>query len=260
MTVDEGRERSGKYDADGIQVVWVSPRGPHWLYDLPGMSVRVVDGTLTLAEGVAVYKDHSWAVWREQPAQPVVKAWLERRMQVAAPVRLSEQRERGWLWKDDAVVWSNAAMVQAWERDQAAEAVRREQAAAAAARHQANINALEERQERVLQRVVPQVAAEHPGQQVWLGVPATPWNGQLPVPLGEAVGNDKTARGCVVWVGASRDALRLHTVVCPVASRLTPELGSSWRRRGVKVVAETRQEADRLASALQWPDREVLTG
>lgn len=260
MTVETGLERSAKYDADGIQVVWVSPRSAHWLYALPGMSVRVVDGALELMEGVAVWRELSWSVWREQAAQPVVKAWLEDRMRVASPVSLFEERERGWLANREAVVWSNVAMVGAWEKYQVAETMRREQAAVAAARHQANIDAMYERQERVLQAVVPQVAVQHPDGRVWLGVPATPWNGELPVRLQEALGNEKTGRGCVVWVGASRDALRLHNVVCPVASQLSPELGASWRRRGVTVVAESAREASKLTGALNWHTGDVRLG
>jgi len=252
MTVAEGWARSAKYDADGIQVVWVTPRTPHWLYGLPSMSVSVKDEVLMLEEGVATWRDDSWSVWRGQPAQPVVKAWLEGRMRVASPAWLSEERERGWLFHPEAVLWSNIDMVAAWKEHTAAEALRQEQEEAERERHRLNIDALTQRQQRTLQLVTPRVALQNPGSRVWLGVPPTPWDGRLPVSPLDATGNEKTGFGCVIWVGAERQALRLHTVVSPVASRLSPGLGASWRKRGVTVIAETEQEAENLAANLGW--------
>ena len=58
--------------------------------------------------------------------------------------------------------------------------------------------------------------------------------------------------GSVVWLGPARDNLRLFAVVCPVASRITPGLAASWRRRGVQVYVAEPRERQRVAGALGW--------
>jgi competence CoiA-like predicted nuclease len=40
MTSDEGKERSARYAADGIEVVWISTKHARWLYGIPGVRVR----------------------------------------------------------------------------------------------------------------------------------------------------------------------------------------------------------------------------
>ena len=114
------------------------------------------------------------------------------------------------------------------------------------------------------QRDVLPVAARHAadaataGQALWLGVPPTVVKAGRGVSLEEALGNEKTAHGAVVWLGANKASLRLFAVVCPVASRIEGSgLARSWRQRGTRVYVADLNEAGRVARSLGWTVAEL---
>lgn len=125
------------------------------------------------------------------------------------------------------------------EEERAAQAARDE------ARRSANLEALYARQEYLLPYVVD--AAASLGQPIWAGVPA---EHVMNPTLADALGNETTANGAVIWTGSERNNLRLFAVISPVASRIEPGLVSSWHRRRVRVYAAEEREAERLAQAL----------
>lgn len=144
-------------------------------------------------------------------------------------------------------------------RRQEEQARRREEEARRRAEHATNLTALYQRQERVLQHAIDDAAATVEPGCIWLGIPPTAWDGTLPVKRTLARGSDKTGGGAAIWAADPSGERRLWAVVCPIASKTTPSLGWSWKRRGVRVYTETRKEAERLAAALEWQARDLLT-
>ena len=59
--------------------------------------------------------------------------------------------------------------------------------------------------------------------------------------------------GAVVWLGPTKDKLRLFAVISPVASRIGYGLARSWGARGVCVFAQEEAELHRLSAVLGWP-------
>ena len=232
MTTTEGTERTEKYAGDGIQTVWVTTRSAPWLYTLPGVQVGPHHDALIAQEGVAHLVDGAWQVDQGSLAD-LMPQWLAGLMGHTTGVRLSEQRPTRWLYRTEAVVCAPVRDIRRWTHQQEQRQAAEQQARAEREAYARNLQALYNRQERLLQVVVPEVAARGGnGDRVWLGVPATPWDGHLPVALRDALGNEKTGQGCVVWAGQSRDSLTLRAVVCPVANAVGPGLGRNWQSRG----------------------------
>lgn len=254
MTIAEGLERTDRYAQDAIAAVWVSTKHARWITSLP--SVRLdLNGDQPLADrGLARLNGNSrWNAAGLVDFGKVVRGLLDGRIgTVALPFFTERVGEKTYFVDDPIVLASKQDIAQYRERD---ERQRREDARRnlEATQRAAHIRALYERQERVLQLALASALEEgHESSRLWLGVPATWWNGKLPVPLQEALGNQKTGRGAAIWHGISAKDLRLWAVVCPVANQVTPGLGASWHRRGVQVFVETQREADRIANALGW--------
>lgn len=254
MTTAEGEQRTGKYAVDGIQTVWVTTRAAPWLYTLPGVQVDPDQEPLVAREGIAHLIDGAWQTRQGASLAELMPDWLAGRMSHVSGVHLSEQRSARWLFLSDAVVCAPVGDIRRWTQLEEQRRVAEQKAQAERAAYARNLKALYDRQERLLQVVVPEVAARaKDGQRIWLGVPPTPWDSRLPVALRDALGSEKTGHGCPIWTGESRQALSMRAVVCPVATAVGPGLGRSWLSRGVDVVVETQHEAERVAGALGWP-------
>lgn len=204
-----------------------------------------------------------WVSRQDVPLHRLVEGVLTDRTRSTSVPRLSETIPYGstdrWYEHSDPVVLAPAAHIETWERlrKRAEQQEARERQDREA--HLANLRALAERQTTVLHSELERLARQAPDRcsRVWLGVPPTRWSGDAACDPREAGGNESTAMGLVIWDGDSKDALRLTTVVCPVASRITPSLAESWARRRVRILAASASEANRLALALGWPVQSV---
>lgn len=70
------------------------------------------------------------------------------------------------------------------------------------------------------------------------------WTGGSPAEVTRPVAEPPSGQG------DASGGRHLWAVICPVVTKATPSLGSSWRRRGVRVYAETDREAG--ASPRPW--------
>lgn len=271
MTVEEGVERTSRYAADGIATVWVSTKHTHWMTRLPSMHLTPgAEGQLLADRGLARLSLEESLTWQAAGTVDVTKivhgVLAGRVTTVRLPTFSEPTVGRSYAISDavllvstrDASMFGAAMAVEAARRrkEQEAEAreqLRREQELQDEAKHARRIALLYERQERVLQHALHDALQEGvPDHRVWLGTPVRWWNGKYPAPVLDAVGNEATAQGAVIWTGESPSQLRLWGVICPVASRITPGLGRSWARRSVLVYVETEREADRIAKSLAW--------
>ena len=76
----------------------------------------------------------------------------------------------------------------------------------------------------------------------------------------EASACDATARGIPVWLGLSREGLRLVAVICPLGTMVTGGLVRSWKERDVEIVVETEAEAAALPAAARTLTRAIGDG
>lgn len=255
MTIAEGLERTDRYAQDGVAAVWVSTRHARWIASLP--SVRLdLDGDHPIADrGLARLNGNSrWTGAGSVEFGRIVRGLLDGRIgAVALPFFFAEQVGEKTYFVDDPIVLASKQDITQYSAQVERERREDDRRELEEAQRAAHIRALYERQERVLQLALARAIEEgHESHRLWLGVPVTWWNGKLPVPLQEALGNEKTGRGAAIWQGESAKDVRLWAVVCPVANQVTPGLGASWSRRGVQVFVETQREADRIAKALGW--------
>lgn len=125
--------------------------------------------------------------------------------------------------------------------------------------HRRNIEALSQRQHRVVQSGLQHAKVAAPAQhRIWYGDQETQWSGSLPVPREETTGDYTTAMGVPIWIGESASQAQLWAVICPVASRINDGLARRWRIDGVRVYAEAATEAGSLARSLRWPLEQIL--
>lgn len=257
MTVDVGRQRTALYAADQIGVLWATTKDSPWLLRLPG--IKVVDdgsGGQVVTRGLARWRDANWRLdVGPIPLARVVAGFLDGRA-VERPLRYaSEELQRGGrfvhLWHDDAVVVARASDVAAADLFETQQAARLAEAERERQRHAENIRALYARQASLLPVAVEDARSE--GGGVWVGVPQRWAPGDRPVHATDAHGDSTTAMGSVVWVGPSATEIRLFAVLSPVASRITPDLAASWRRRQTRIYVAGDDEARRVARALGWP-------
>lgn len=251
MTVEEGQTRSAKYQADGIGVAWITSKHAHWLSRIPSARVISDDAGTWATRGLGKWNGTSWTQPEPVALQRLVVGLMNDSVRAVHAGYHAEEAGARTLWIDDAVLLVPAADAAAMEHQRAAIAAIHAQELQRQENHERNMRLLRERQERVLQDAIADAVETCIGaQQVWLGVPPTQWSGTTPTSLREALGNEKTAQGLVIWAGASRADLRLWAVICPVAARCSYGLGVSWAKRGVRVYAATHREAERLAGAL----------
>lgn len=269
MTVDEGIERTARYARDGIQCVWVSPRHAHWIGSLPSCHLTDEDGRLVIDRGLGRLDTSGagrWVAAGPVAFEKLARGLLSDRILIANQVGFVETvGERAFYATNatllvstrDAEALTEARAQQA--RRQEEQARRREEESRRQVQHATNLTALYQRQERVLQHAIDDAAVTLEPGSIWLGVPPTAWDGALPVKRMLARGSDKTGGGAAIWATDPSGDRRLWAVVCPIASKTTPSLGWSWKRRGVRVYTETRKEAERLAATLEWHLDDLLT-
>lgn len=261
MTPAEGKERTERYRADGIETVWVTTRYPRWFYEVPGL--RVEDGgsgdlgTLGVTRGLVRQIDGRWRSQDHQDLGSVVRRLLDRRLVAYDIGYFGEQIPYGdrtrEYWVDRAVAWVDSEEVERLEHERR----QREIEAARAREHEERLEALFARQEAVLPIAICD-ARDSIGASwsVFVGVPPTWFQGELS--RVDAAGNESTAHGLVIWTGFNRSKIDLFAVVCPVAARISPRLARSWAKRGVRVYAADSTEATRLAHALGCSTRDIV--
>lgn len=268
MTVAEGQERGARYAADGIETVWVTTKDAPWLYRLPGVKVSENGGVelhddgrrpLVVRRGCAQLEAggrHHWQPGGGLDLDRVVAGILSGGVVPHTVRTLSEVVQFGagerCRFHHDAIVLAPAVDAERDRRHQRFKEARRTHELQDQARRAKYIDDLYGRQ----RWIVPVAVADattlaEPGESVWLGVPPTVVEGS-DASLDAALGNDSTAMGAVVWLGAARGQLRLFAVVCPVASRITPGVARSWQRRGSRVYVEEIAEARRVGRSLGW--------
>lgn len=254
LTIDERRQRTSVYARDAIQCVWITPRHAHWLCVLPSCRITALDdGRLVVDRGLARLDDQT-APSRWLPTGPVDFTRVALGL-LQGRVTTTEQRTLVEITGDQTHYTSNATLLvstiqaQTMERSQAAQEARQRLDSERKA-------ALYERQARVLQRAIDDATAAIDPGRIKLGVPPKRWDATLPVERTLARGSDATGGGAAIWAEGGR-APALWAVVCPITGKANPSLGRSWKRRGVRVYAETRHEAQQLAAALGWPSDDV---
>jgi competence protein CoiA len=271
MTTAEGRERTDRYAADGIATWWFTLRNAPWLWTLPGGKVARDDDApaeddglprLHMTRGCVKYVNGEWVHAGAVPLPKLVGLLLDRRVAAYTLQYLSEtlvegSRERS-LYHRAAVSIVAVSHIADEERRRARQAAEYRRLEAEAAKREKNTEALYARQRAVIPGAAEDAAAAAgPNEAVWLGIPPSVARSRADATLENAVGNEKSAMGSVVWLGPARDNLRLFAVVCPVASRITPGLAASWRRRGVQVYVAEPLEQQRVAEALGWPPQRL---
>lgn len=249
MTIDEGAQRTARYERDGVQCVWITPRPAHWVCSLPSCRITDENGRLIVDRGLGrLGPPESSDRWL--PASPttfevVALGLLRGRITTASQVGFVETIGDHVAYTPNATLLVPTDEAAALKRAHAAQARRQSE-------HAANLTALYQRQERVLQLAIEDAALVLEPGCIWLGVPPAAWDGAMPIERTLARGSDATGGGAAIW-GTDRGGARsLWAVVCPVATKTTTSLGRSWKRRRVRVYTETRKEAERLAAALGW--------
>lgn len=269
MTPEVGAERAARYAADGIDTTWFTTKDAHWLMQLEGAKVSGAEvDTATVVRGVARRTERgSWEMASELSLDRFLKHRLEGTL---VPLRIDyfhEELPRGEATRS---VFHHDALLLVKESDRSREELARERARLEAEReeerrrrHEANIAALERRRAIALPVALSDAirAAVSAGTRVWLGVPACEAPTDRAISEAQltrlARGNERTAAAAVIWLGADRQQLSMFAVVCPVASRVTPGLAATWRRRGTRVYVADAIEATRLAQVLAWPMQQV---
>jgi hypothetical protein len=258
MTVALGRERTERYLDDGVEVLWVTLKHPGWLFSIPGIHVEATKHDLgpesSITRGLARL-DGQWA-WtsKDVALRDAVASVLGGGLVVRELHSLKERGAEYDSYHFDALAWVLPRDFESFQTHAQRIEEERLKAETEQRKRAQNINALYARQSALLPAVVSMAEAEATdGEHVWLGVPSTMLGlvGQEVV-LDEARGNEKTAMGAVVWLGAARDSLRLFAVISPVASQIGDGLARSWQKRGVHVFAEEDRELQRLSDALGW--------
>lgn len=254
MTIEVGLERTAKYMADGIKVFWVTTKHARWMNSIHSLKITSVNGDFVVERGLAqLRKEIDWAGWKQRDLPIRLDVVIDRILKE----EIAQENDRIFIetvsgksrWTYNAKL-----LVHKYDIPPVAEYLEKVRLRdIAQAEHFANIQELIRRQERILQKVV-QIAKEslHPGETIWLGAPSKKWNGVFPVSQETAKGNDKTASGCVIWIGKSPQTTRLFAVICPVASRTNIALGALWAKREVKVFVETTEEAIHVSRNLNW--------
>jgi hypothetical protein len=254
MTPEEARERVARYARDGVDSLWISTKHAPWVLTIPSVVVLgavpdYVAGRVEVIRGISRLVSGNWDVQARAPLENVIAGFL-RGTAVAYEIgRVHEDVPWGnqirFTTHENAVAIVPTAHQQEHERLVEERAREREKQLRDAEDHRRNMDALYARQEFLLRVVLGEF---NNLESVWLGVPPT--HALATSDLLDACGNEKTAHGAVVWTGADRESLDLAAVLSPVASRITPGLAASWRRRGVRIYAVELEEASRLARAV----------
>lgn len=258
MTIAEGNERTTKYVRDSIDVLWLSTKHARWMSRLPSSHLTRTDtGAFVVDRGLAklVCGDRwGWEPPRQGPVPliSIVTGMLAGAITTVFQAWFTEPCGDRKLEVEEAVL-----LVPKLEADRfdarIAEIRRKEEV------YQANRQALYDRQSRLLsQAAADALAAKAVVDSVWLGVPPTVWSNAGPASHGDALGNEKTGHGLVIWTGMHDRYLRLWAVVSPVANQCGPELGASWRKRRVRIYVETPREAARIGKAIGWASGEFI--
>lgn len=259
MTAEVGAERTARYHVDGIETLWVTTRDAPWLLRLPSIKVGNDPANgLVVARGLAKHRT-TWTlnVMPHPPLRRIVTAFLaggvvpHRIGSAYDEIRRGDRRIE--VFYDDTVALVKLADIKKEHQQHARIAEQMRIKDAERARHQAALKALLDRQAALLPTVVAH--AREVSQAVWIGT-GQKWlePGRTPA-LADAGGNRVTAGGALVWVRAPGGHIRLFAVVSPVAARIEPWMGGSWRHHGVRVYVSHVAEAARVAANLGWATR-----
>lgn len=269
LTIADARSRTARYGADEIQTIWLTTRSAPWVWVVPGCRLEqmaaddaIEPPAFTVTAGLAKLVEDVWEIPPPVALQRVIAGVLASTIVPFAIGVVHEELPHGQgtrtLWHHDATALVPSAHVPRGlklARDQARAEARAnaeyERDRADRARHRSYLDALYDRQEHLVPIAVAHATdALATGEYVWIGIPPTRLLPGTVLGRGNAVGNEKTAQAATVWIGRSRDALRLFAVCSPVASRASAGLGASWRHRSVRVYVAEAREATRVAAAL----------
>lgn len=266
--------------ADGIQTVWITTKDANWLWALPGLKLLERDKyddretqEFDVVRGLAMFKDNGWDISEKTFCSSIISEILrEHRVPQCAgylyeEVPLGLTRRRRYHHQNAVALVSSAdaekSRVRADEiernrlRQQEKYRIENDELARSIAdneRRIQNTRALEKRQDRVIMFVHRDVLHEmNFGDDILVGVPSRPLTRDLDLSARGAKGSEATAFGSAVWIKSKTDGVSLFGIVCPVASRITPGLASSWRKRGVRIYVGDLHEAARIANVLRWP-------
>ncbi len=244
MTVEEGIERTERYDRDDVASVWVTSRDAHWVHALPSAKVVEVDDQLLVNRGCAKWAGTGWTQARDIAFDTFAAAVGNETLTLEVIHGFTEHLARGethrYLRHEAALAWVERTDLDRRQRDldraRRAEEAERERRR----RHAARIEALLERQRRAVP-VVAELARRESGLTVWVGFPQR-------TNLSSAAPVRRFAMGVPVWVGASRPKT-LWAVVCPVASRI----GSAVRGYigDARVFTADERERRRVSDAIR---------
>lgn len=285
MTVAEGRDRTAKYAVDNVEVIWITTKDAHWLMAIPGIKLSGIGSQDAYGSGAPVLLERgaahlecpsgwigatSWKPAGPKEFKPFLEAFLSG-CEIALEVGwLSESinygRGQRFIDHDAAIAFvSRQEMLRrdeiraAIEMRSRAEAERAARQLAKDEEHARNRQALIQRQRRVLAQAVEAAReATAINEAVWVGVPPLHWDAKRPARFEQVKSSEKTGYGLPVWIGPAKDNLKLWAIVCPVASRVSPGLGSSWRRRGTQVWVDSVAEAERIAHSLEWASGQLV--
>lgn len=261
MTTDEARARTARYGADGIETVWLTTRAAPWLWKIPGCQIAAPQpdaDSFTVARGLMKLDGERWRMPLGVPLENVIGGLLTGTAVACRIDWFSEKVPWGestkWVSHDDPVAIVPAAHAAVHARRERARAIQEERERAERARRARSLAALYARQEHLLIPTLTDAATSIGEEEwVWTGVPPSLVRDGEPVELADALGNEKTAYGAVIWTGPHRHDLRLFAALSPAASRISPSLAASWNRRGVRVYVAEPAERDRVARALGRP-------
>lgn len=252
MTAAEGAERSARMEAAGVSSVWLTTRNAPWLLELPSARVSPgVEEPRRIHTGCARLEHSDWVAPEPFPLAGFVTAVLRLQVECHVPEPWPEHMRdhraervppfRGahlWLKPSDWSAFSQA------RRSAAAADARRE---ADRQRHIAAIEALWERQQRLLPTAM-RLAREATGNGAWAGDPPR-WH------AANAGSGPRYGMGVPIWTGRDKPDV-LWAIVCPVASRLQETVS---RLRGVLLIAETAEEMRRMERANAAANVQVVT-
>lgn len=254
------RERTSRYAADGIAVVWLSvgSRLPTWFGAAPSIhidSAGIDDGRPpSVVEGLARYVDHRWATPGAVPLDRIVTACVRPTLEPRPIPLLGVRLVRADQWS-------------AYQADRDEETRRHAKEEAARRRLQANTALLLNRQRMTLRLALGALAEVRPGlapctlavsrrrgrRVAWFRLSASV------VDHGDFATEARYGFGVTIWAAPSTASGHLIAVVCPPTGRCSPEVGAAISQDGGVVLASTESEASKLQARLGVPVQTVET-
>lgn len=257
MTAEDGRYRTDRYAADGIETIWVTSKHAPWLHHLPGIKIESLAHP-TVTRGLLGFHSAAAVATARNPAD-VSQLWRHRRQRsldsviadivhgrVVPHTVPSFQETIPWgsftreIVHAEPITLTTAADV--WR---SARAVQKElDRCAAQAQAQARRRAADHvlRYE-TLKTAIAEVADTNPSKYIWLGANPVLGTGDVATLLQEAEGNRWTGHGFVVAVGTIDTPDNVRAVVLPNVRAVLRSTLRNWRLDRV-VLWVSANEAD----------------